>query len=120
MIPGPELDCMVAEKVMGWTKIKCQVGPLGTGYGYETYCWSGNNTLINIWNPSGNIAHAWEVVERVTDPTLPRVGNFPPSTRFMAWWRRTDLWAESSTDAAYAICLAALMAVGAIEVELWI
>jgi len=63
LLPGYELDALIATKVMGWAKEKCQVGPMGTGFGYQTEYWSGTNYLCVKFCPSTDIAHAWEVVE---------------------------------------------------------
>jgi hypothetical protein len=115
------MDRIVAEKVMGWTLVKCQVGPLGTGYGYETYCWSGNSVLINIWSPSTNIAHAWEVINRLKEDYEFRIAN--DQGEFLEWGvemidlNNNNEVSDVAETAPHAICLAALMAVGAIEVQ---
>jgi len=67
MPAGPEMDRLVAEKVMGWRLpdqddseyrwLDDHGNP--TDYAVESsYNWS-------VWSPSRNIAHAWEVVERL-------------------------------------------------------
>lgn len=93
---GRELDTLIAEKVMGWTSIAD-----GHVVPYK-----------GPWSPSTNIAHAWEVVEKVTAITGPRVEGIPSVTRFMLQWDKLDLWACNTQEAAHAICLAALTAVG--------
>lgn len=62
---GPELDRLIGEKVMGWA---CK-----DAYGCDGLVWfdASGSELIDYgptaygWSPSTNIAHAWEVVERV-------------------------------------------------------
>lgn len=107
MKPGRELDRLVAEKVMGWRTCP-NVFPGGVGWD------TGEERLRNwrSWSPSTNIAHAWEVVEKVTAITGPRVDGVPSATRFMQQWYTLDLWASSAQEAAHAICLTALTAVG--------
>lgn len=108
MPAGPEMDRLVAEKVMGWEPAflnedgtpQWDMGVIG-------------RYLTSRFYPSKNIAHAWHVVERVTDIRLPRrPDGFPPSTVFMYHFQKANLWAMSSEDAAAEICRAALLAVG--------
>lgn len=59
---GRELDALIAEKVMGWT-----VDPI-----YRMYTGAGmrhavGNNLDTRFNPSTNIAAAWEVVEKMRE-----------------------------------------------------
>ena len=63
MKPGPELDALVAEKVMGWTAVYLSDG-------VNTWLDDGVNTGRMIsgdypWSPSTSIADAWEVVEKL-------------------------------------------------------
>jgi hypothetical protein len=131
MVAGPALNLLVAEKVMGWTWIQPpqfdydgplpEQGKILAPPGWSDAGWT--------WPPRGvipadfflrkcfssNIAHAWEVMARVTGPRLPCHPNgLRPGTLFMRWWRDANLWAESADDAALAICRAALIAVGAV------
>lgn len=113
MEAGPEMDRLVAEKVMGWTYCPHWKGP-----GYYPGGWAihdsrlhGHTRMENKFSPSANIAHAWEVVEKITTPSNARGAyGFPPSTHFAHWWSAAQLWALPSGDAALAICRAALMA----------
>jgi hypothetical protein len=63
MKAGPEMDRLVAEKVMGWAigsdgcSVEERHGRLWRGEAWEDDCY--------IWRPSTNIAHAWEVVEHL-------------------------------------------------------
>lgn len=63
MPAGPELDRLVAEKVMGWTAAPESVATCGAW----PNCWtvSKHGHIRNNWFPSTNIDHAWEVVERI-------------------------------------------------------
>jgi hypothetical protein len=111
LIAGPELDRLVAEQVMGWRihgrNTVFYVPAEDQGRLMQPgRCWA-----TDTWRPSRDIAKAWMIVERITDPRLPRVADFLPSTRFMAEWRRLDLWAYSAQEAAHAICLAALRSI---------
>lgn len=61
---GPELDRLVAEDVMEWF-----VEDSGDGMPWFAV-WPGDGTSrwvhqVAVWNPSTNMAHAWEVVERM-------------------------------------------------------
>lgn len=89
MPAGPELDRLVAERVMGW-------GPC-TGVDLEQ------------WHPSTDIAHAWEVVERVRGG----IGFSIQRCEMLGWlcWFRSasDNVARADT-APLAICRAALLA----------
>ena len=68
---GPDLDALVAEKVMGWT-----LGDPHWIHGYmmhgmvEVRTWLGSETEDGAksegWSPSTNIAAAWEVVEKLS------------------------------------------------------
>lgn len=62
MPAGPEMDRLVAEKVMGWH---------ARGFDGKRHDWYDGHDFIrgwSYWNPSTNIAHAWEVVvERMRD-----------------------------------------------------
>lgn len=59
---------------------------------------------------STDIAAAWRVVEEITQP---KYAAGLVSTRFMLWWRKADLWADTAADAALLICRAALAALEA-------
>lgn len=115
--PGPDMDRMVAEKVMGWSDYMCADAYLMS----DTRIRNTHPSCANeaAFNPSTNIAHAWEVVERVTrvcGAKCPYNG-MPIATVFSDLFQRRDMWAENASDAAFHICRFALMAVGAIEVR---
>ena len=69
MEPGPELDRLEAEKVMGW-KRTTEGAPPGCAY------WKDDDGFIQAaedpggslnWSPSTDIAAAWEVVRKMLD-----------------------------------------------------
>ena len=108
--PGPELDRLVAEKVMGWKKWST------TG----DHLWTAADSRVrslrpeDAWafNPSTNIAHAWEVVEKLIDKD-PNIGIDCDGNWACSLWNHV---ARADT-APHAICLAALKAVGATHAD---
>jgi hypothetical protein len=60
MEPGREMDALVAEKVMGWTKKWNNFSGANDWMGYGTGTRNDRN-----WKPSEDISAAWEVVERI-------------------------------------------------------
>jgi len=121
MKAGRELDALVAEKVMGWKKVKW----LGD------YDWRDKDGeqpyTVRAWNPSTDIAAAWQVVEKIQE----RQGRDRFIIYLSSYWG-TNSWVykcefimetvNKSVDgfadtAPLAICLAALRAVGAIAAE---
>jgi hypothetical protein len=115
---GPELDRLVAEKVMGWK-------PLSHGDGWWTDGVSQRligkvpdlvmvGEMDQRFVPSQSIAHAWEVVERMS--SLGWWSDFRETIN-RAWYIEVEnkIGARSFADAPtapLAICLAALKAVG--------
>jgi len=90
MKAGRELDCEIDEKIFGntWTHIAPDMP------------WD------DIPEYSTDIAEAWQVVEKITEPR-----NDDANTKFMLWWESSQLWAMNSKEASEAICLAALKAI---------
>jgi hypothetical protein len=109
MEAGPELDRLVAELVMGWVFID------GSENMMFPDCYHSDErgkVALAEFQPSKRIAHAWDVVEKITTPSNERGAyGFPPSSHFAYWWARQDLWAYSASEAALHICRAALLAV---------
>lgn len=101
MPAGTEMDRLVAEKVMGWDPSEWHQGQ-----------------DCRRWKPSNDIAHAWEVVEKM-EATMRHFSLFYCETR-CEWLCRLDkcrcveedarikAWGEA---APLAICRAALKAV---------
>jgi len=133
--PGPELDRLVAEKVMGWIEPADAEMPrvwLRWEEGEKRYVWAGwwieeppKDEDGNIpsawllagnkkWSPSTDIAAAWEVVERLSSRCFIQIHNQVAS--FMPLWNvsfesREDMKFLGSANAEtvpLAICRAAL------------
>jgi len=91
--PGPELDLLIAEKIMGWSGEGLKAAEVGV-----------------LWSPSTRIADAWEVVEKLELSIAPyEIGP-------MKWMAsKTSYFIDSETEsgetAPLAICRAALTAV---------
>ncbi|TCJ98221.1 UNVERIFIED_ORG: hypothetical protein BDK47_1187 [Anoxybacillus amylolyticus] len=105
------IDRLVAEKVMGWVQGE---------YAKDKWYYKKNEQIqgmakfINDWNPSTNIADAWQVVEKFEIVEINRImdGYSCEITLFDPFRIRRG---EAKT-APLAICLAALKAVG-VDVE---
>ena len=125
MKPGPELDALVAERVMGWEArqgvLGCEVPPRGVPLGMGGW---------PTWSPSTDIAAAWEVVEKLRgpesnwNPSSPTHGDGPrgqclkilidPMDFGGVWyWAGPDdeRFVLAKHGIPHAICLAALKAV---------
>lgn len=109
LVAGPELDALVAEKVMGF-----KVGPISPSRLQEK-C-----VDLEMWSPSTDIAAAWEVVEKLQNILEER--RKPPSwpiARIEMTWDHAIGWkvfipsyANEDGDALPAtICRAALKAI---------
>lgn len=130
---GPELDALVAEKVMGW---KLHIEERGPHMGEiapdgKLHLWiEGRVSKWNVlhWKPSRDIAAAWEVIEQLQskgirldslghgnlDCHLETTRNF--SCEFGGWAEDgspTISWSAIAKTAPVAICRAAFKAVGA-------
>lgn len=132
-----ELDFLIAEKVMGWTKIN---------YG-DADCWGAGDDpsdaeiyvqeLVASWQPTRDIAQAWQVVQHIKQQRMGPANNYPnfgvldestPKRGFV--WAYFAPWvndtqyggvneinrAESySSTLPRAICFAALRLMGVLE-----
>jgi hypothetical protein len=123
-----ELDALVAEKVMGlpllWAhKVWSMEDWLTTDYPTEQNTMAIVNEdkgdrismpkFLVIPHYSTDIGAAWLVVERVTRiPESDEEATRAANTRFALWFERTSLWAMTAKEAAHAICMGALEAVG--------
>lgn len=118
-----ELDAAIAKHVMGivWDETRCRVCGWLLAGNVEQGCTDGSCSMRPAPNKradtpvpySTEIGAAWLVVERVTripesDEEAARAAN----TRFALWFERTSLWAMTAREAAHAICMGALEAVG--------
>lgn len=126
MVPGPEMDREVAEKVMGWHIChydkdhpdNCYyllvdgvdaVEPLSTGYDTEEQAW------VDCPLFSSDVAAAMVVVEKINGKcgfSLGRAGVYEPDRKWNARIGKIE-WVEADT-APEAICKAALIAVLAV------
>jgi hypothetical protein len=119
--PGPELDRMVSEKVMLY---KCAIGHAESMFPGK--CLIRNRPHMphefdrwSAFEPSTNIAHAWEVVDRMGElgkplQTIFQGDHYPWLVRFFGQAHN-----HPGTTAPYAICIAALRACGEIISEPW-
>lgn len=114
---GPELDRTIAEKVMGWTH---RASPEDNSY--HTF-YREHGTVVLHWSPSTNIAHAFEVVERMTSLGFEHlaINRSDETPEWLVWFGRNQRWTKPREEAneveveaeavCMAICLAALKAV---------
>ena len=121
---GRELDASIAEKVMGWKRVRWCDWQTDTRTSF-TYSWhdavTGKMTelaedcddyydLQGSWSPSTEIEAAWEVVTALERKSLFRYA----TGRYIACLADGNSLHEGEADTApLAICLAALKAVGA-------
>lgn len=103
MKAGPELDELIAEKVMGWRVVHHKI--LGAIF----YTKDENSIFPYEFEPSRRISDTWSVVEKLKPKYM-----FKLTESLEGYW-----WAEFDADisvyhesASLAICLAALRAVG--------
>lgn len=116
MNPGIELDSLIAKKVMGW-----EVHPRNTAhYATKPIGKPGDDygpRFIDEWKPSKNIAHAWEVVEKLAKDDHDKVMiviRYDDGARAAYLHYRDPIIPDDAAradTAAMAICLAALLAV---------
>jgi hypothetical protein len=111
--PGPELDALVAEKVLGGPKEHP-----------DWYWWKSTMPEWPEGQPpvyagpkfSRSIADAWEVLQAAGRGLTMESADLQNSSYSVGMWSNEKIgwvWAEANT-APHAICLAALKAVGAI------
>jgi len=115
MPPGPELDAMVAERVMGWAPVNGSIA-FGPGTCKNVAFWLDNeNRRVNPgeFHPSTDIADAWRVVEAMArapfyerDFSLSRVDAARVTVKVSFGLHET----VTATTAQHAIALAALKA----------
>jgi len=108
--PGPELDRMVGERVMGWVEGKdFEAGP----YGLVLLSRPGP---IDLWTPSRDIGDAWSVVEELSARCYVEIHNQvhaeTPLWHVAFHSKATSEFLGSATAASLplAVCLAALRA----------
>jgi hypothetical protein len=124
LAPGPELDALVAEKVMGW-KQSAVNGIYWVDQEGKVRARRRSLMFEKMWAPSSDIAAAWEVVEKLSDRFMFSLDQVHKNTKDgkprPAQWAAGFLslnpsdgaayWSERSETAPLAICRAALKAV---------
>ena len=130
--PGPEFNALIATEVMRWKQhsrntIHWVSASYANEVGYDV------RAIVGEWNPSYDIADAWEVweeLERLLGPSW-RVrlssacvvstsadGQMSASKYYLcACFRGNDVFSADADTAPMAICLAALQAVQAAKGE---
>lgn len=113
MTPGRELDALVAEKVMGWTKLEGRWARIFPGVEGDTIC---ANLDGSIPSYSTDIAAAWQVVvEKFVNDGFRIHYDINYGVERRTGWSvviNGIVYHEFSNTAPLAICLAALKAVG--------
>ena len=110
MMPGRELDALVAEKVMG-----LRYTPVGSHPNLHSEAWYIPAEESFIWNPppySTSIADAWLVVEKMHPDYAFQLQYVTHRYVAIFWCDAAHTYSASSDIPASAICLAALKAVG--------
>lgn len=127
MEAGRELDALVAEKVMGWKLENYETSePASTDRHYldasrnDGWAWVGRETDIEAWQwqPSTDIAAAWEVVEKLLPCQFTLGSPEKESAKGDVWYAEFGEWVDhlfqgeeaTAPTAPHAICLAALKA----------
>lgn len=124
MQAGAEMDLLVAQKVMGWDPENEGNNSDLNPYFFDNGKWWAGTTAREehavYWSPSTNIAHAWEVVERLRPLGEPCVYILAPEDRevFGTWGAMVsdEVTADAIGGIGYgataplAICRAALYA----------
>jgi len=119
MPAGRELDALVAERLGLPLEPPCpryhdtDSAQYDEGYGWSGWCYSCGEVISAVapepLHYSTDIAAAWLVVERITEPprTVEEAGR-AANTQFCYWWRNADLCVHTASEAAALICRAAL------------
>ena len=108
MEAGRELDALVMEMVMEYKREPREFLP------QHHWAWVRPDEKPTYLLPqfSRDIAAAWQVVEKVTEPAPCVEGDeLPPNTKFMLRFQRGHLWAMAAEEAAETISKWALLAV---------
>lgn len=127
MKAGREMDAKIAE-LMRWEG--CHDINRVDGDSWYSFCRNcglsgGEDESVMMWDfddapipgctgyppYSTDIAAAWMVVEKITEPPkTTKEAKLAANTRFAMWFTNAELWAMSASEAAEAICRAALAA----------
>ena len=108
---GRELDALVAEKVMGWKSVD-RADEKDGGDFYGVTIRDGLTAVYRVPLYSVDIAAAWEVVEKCSGPSF-WIERHPNAWQ-VCFYELGDSHAKTglASSAPWAICLAALKAVG--------
>lgn len=120
MEAGPEMDALVAEKVMGWKLGKPRWVYTEELYGrVKSQAWEGSTKdgmtqTIESWRPSTEITAAWLVVEKIGG--VFRLEKYPHPDSFqgypgICWVADFHIASSLAETAPLTICRAALKAV---------
>ena len=109
MNPGPELDALIAERVMGWTARWPADQHAENEPRWNTP--EGHNHLLEFSKDHGD---AWEVVEKLRDDYHFNVDKVESANGGFEAWKVSFVQGlfSKSKSFPHAICLAALKAVG--------
>jgi len=116
---GPELDAMIAEKVMGWEPLPIihtdDFGPKSRAYRVPINGREKHGVITcQIAAYSTNIADAWQVVEKMREKGWHiTLTDSPPKGQEILFFQSENP-VRAAPAPCLAICLAALRAVGAI------
>lgn len=106
MVPGSEMDAIVAEKVMGWRIIN---GPW-SGHEY----WEDENLHIPCevakFKPSTEISAAWQIFDKFDDIVVRKYETITGEFRYVCSIVNENIYSADAEDTAeLAICRAALL-----------
>ena len=95
----------IATQIMGWEKRKAHFHPSNFEHWFDG---DERQILVTSWNPKTNIAHAWEIVEKMIKEDYSFDMGCPYENK-EDWWAQftSDNFAPAET-APLAICKAAL------------
>lgn len=98
MEPGRELDCWVAEKVMGWINVNKETG---TGDKPNYHGFYG----VKIPNFSTDIAAAWEIVEHMrSHQRYLTMYNLPKNNKYLVEFIPQLTWENPAVDHSLGCC----------------
>lgn len=92
MSAGPELDALLAEKVMGWRRFDNWSQTVGMERPFFLVGESGvivyrHPDLGKSWSPSKNMADAWDVVEKIENTLNFQIDNVGLENKDQRRWR---------------------------------
>jgi hypothetical protein len=120
MKPGPELDALVAEYIMGWKKIPIDICGLDWMWDKREGCFL--NEVRTVPNYSTDLNKAWELVGRAAGALTLTENLRQPGSDKLAWEAWFDPFEEDwavGESPAHAICLAALKIHGVIKTDFY-